>query len=149
MSRRTSRITSARVELFWHYVLDGESWFRQSRLRRVRVRDRRDTSAVFPSPSRGRPAAEPCDACLAGQEHSRGYHVAAARRSAALSTGHAPSYGKTLSGWAMTSTQTASPVAGSYSAMPAVNRWRTMSLPSGARAGYSSDIAGPRVSPRR
>ena len=133
MSRRASRTTPTRVEPFWHYVPEGDSWFRQSRTRRVRVRDRGDTSAVFPIPNRARAAAEPCDACLAHQEHSRGYHAAAVRRSAALPAAadapceqmvpnHARSYCPPLSGWAMSSTQLTSPVAGSYSAMPAVKR---------------------------
>ena len=150
MSRRASPTSSARVEPFWHYVPEGDAWFRQSRTRRVRVRDREDTSAVFPAGGSARPPTERCDACLAGQEHSRDYHAYAVRRSSerTRSDQRVP-YDERLSGWATTSTQLTSPVAGSYSAMPAVKRWRTTSRPSGARAGYSSDTAGPRVSPRR
>lgn len=154
MSRRAFRIALANVEPFWHYVPEGDAWFRQTRTRRVRVRDRDDTSAtvVFLARGLGSAAVELCDSCVAGQTHSRGYHAHALRRFAMEQPVHShqePSYSVTLSGWATSSTQLTSPVAGSYSAIPAVKRWRTTSRPSGARAGYSSETAGPRVSPRR
>src|SRR6266542_5573292 len=62
---------------------------------------------------------------------------------------HVRGHWVTASGCITTSTQLTSPVAGSYSPMPAENFWRTTARPSGAVAGYSSLVAGPRVSPRR